>query len=495
MRGRAQERGYSRPISDLLLTPWIVIPVSVLIGIFLAGQFVHLTPRYVKLLFGMAVLLLVLRLPLSLSTTVFLVIFPVPTFVFLGDTDVIFIGLMMVVWIGSVVLRRHPRPVRTPIDWAILLYLGAHVLSFINLPDKDALMGALSNMAFLTAGVLLYVLLVNSLRTEAHLRRALLALCVTAIFVDVTAVVEYYRGIRLIPEWFIYAPAVVGQVTVGGRAGGVFGSHPLLADFSAILFYLEVVFAMRSRRILAKLLFYFLALMSLEMLFITANRGGAIIWAIGGVYFLWVMKRHINWMRVALSVPFVIAGGGAAILLTRRWFASALLLSRLIQTQLNRGIPEDRVLVWTTIVKKIPEHLWIGHGPFLSGLGSGAFWPHSAYLFYFYTVGLLGLLIFIRILFRVIAKSRPPREGIHFGRDPFPKVSQGLFHIMVVMFAIGQIRDEHQRGNVFVYFMWILFALAMVSTRIARAQETEARIAGETPADPGEATVRDGFGR
>ena len=38
------------------------------------------------------------------------------------------------------------------------------------------------------------------------------------------------------------------------------------------------------------------------------------------------------------------------------------------------------------------------------------------------------------------------------------------------MFALAQMRDEHQRRNVHVHWMWILFALALVSTRVVRSE-------------------------
>jgi hypothetical protein len=45
--------------------------------------------------------------------------------------------------------------------------------------------------------------------------------------------------------------------------------------------------------------------------------------------------------------------------------------------------------------------------------------------------------------------------------------------VQVVQFAMAQLRDEHQRGNVYIYIMWILFGLAVASQRIWREEEPE----------------------
>jgi len=49
----------------------------------------------------------------------------------------------------------------------------------------------------------------------------------------------------------------------------------------------------------------------------------------------------------------------------------------------------------------------------------------------------------------------------------------------------AQVRDEHQRGNVYLYVMWILFGLAAVSGRLVREARTRARTAEDrTPRQP-----------
>ncbi len=41
-----------------------------------------------------------------------------------------------------------------------------------------------------------------------------------------------------------------------------------------------------------------------------------------------------------------------------------------------------------------------------------------------------------------------------------------LMHIAIIQYMVGQLRTDHQRANVSVLFMWILFALGILARDI-----------------------------
>lgn len=456
---------YHRPLQELVFSPWIIVPLAVLIGWFLATQTTSVNPRYLKLTFGVAFLVAAVKFSLPQTLAGFMVVFTVPTFIFVGDTNTLFIALLAVIWLGKLTLRRAPRPIRSPIDWAILLYLGIHLLSFVNLDTAEAVRQSAKMMMFLASGCLLFVLLVNNIRTEAHLKLILNALCLTALLVDITGLVEYWFGYKMIPEWFLYS---AGQSFVDARVGAVFGSHALLADWSAMMFFLQVMLGMRSRKRSSKIWYYGLATLSVIMIFLTVNRGGAIAWGIGSLYFGFLMRHRIHWARTILIGPAIAAAMIAMQTLGADSMGRFRLVMRLAGTQLERGLPDTRVEVWTDTLHRIPNHLWIGHGPFYTNEGSelGKWaWPHSAYLFYLYTTGVLGLLTWLWILVKLLWLSFPGWK-VDFRSAPFALAARGIVHIQLVIFAAAQTRSDHQRGNVYLYVMWILFALAVITTRL-----------------------------
>ena len=399
---------YTRPWTEQVFSPWVLVPVAVLFGVFVAYQFFHLTPRYIKLVFAIFYMLAVARLPFYLAMCLFLAIFPAPTFVYFGDTNVIFIGLMSVIWIVRMRLGQLPRRLRSPIDMAILVYLLVHFLSMINLTSSYALKEAAQSMSFMTAGVLLFVLLYNAMRTEHQVIRGLQALSVVAVLVDVSAILEHYWGIWLIPMWLLHLPAMQGYFAEGARSGGIFGFHGLLADFSALNFYVMLVLGMRTRRVAAKAYYYALCALSLLMISNSANRGGAVLWALGALYFLWLYRGRIRLVRAAMALGVLAFAVGSVGLLNKDFLYKVQLYNRLVGTHFERGIPETRVAVWDRVLSRIPEHPWLGHGPYIEirlGAENRMFWPHSAYLFYLYTTGVVGLAVFLWILIKVLQEE------------------------------------------------------------------------------------------
>jgi O-antigen ligase len=472
--GMAQNRrgGYSRPLSELILSPWILVPLAIILGGFVALNFFQISGRYIKLIVAVLFFLAVTRLPFQYAMAIFLVIWPAPTYVYFADSNVIFIWVTLIVWTVRRTLGTLPGRVKTPIDWVILAYLGVHVLSFVNISDPGDLRAAGFNMVWITAGPLFFVLLANAFRTEKHLELGMKALCACALFVDITAIASFYFGVDVIPRWFLFSWVLDPEIEKGGRAGGIFGFHGLLADFSAMMFYLQIVMGMRARGRAAKTYYYLLAALSVLNIINSVNRGGAVIWVLGGVYFLWLYRRRLQWPKVLLGAT------GAAILVLMLGVANQAVLyrvrlfMRLGETTFTRGIvPENRLGVWTYILNRIPEHPWLGHGPFINfhrGTTGEIFWPHNAYLFYLYTIGGIGLAIFLWMLLKSIWITAP-RGWVDFKRGPLPRAAQALFHMCLIMFALAQLRDEHQRGNMYIYYMWLLFAFGMITTRMVRA--------------------------
>ena len=470
---RRRRPAYRRPIQELMFTPWVLLPAVLVVAAFLSQQFFQIQPRYIKLIVGLVLLITVVRLPLDKSLTLFMVIFPIPTFVFIGDTNVLFVGLLLVVWTSRMGLGLVPGPIRSPIDWAIAAYLSAHVISFLNVESAESVRRGLQVMSWMTAGPVLYFLLYNCIRTERQLLRLLQALCVLCLFVDLSVLVEYYgNGYKLVPEWYLWR----GGMTVSGRerVGGIFGFHGLLADFSAIMFYLQILMAMRAKTAKARVYYLGLCVLGLVNLALAVNRGGVLALVIGGVYFVFLAYRDIDWRKVLLVSPVLAVVYAAVEVTTGSFFTRMRVLGRISGTQLQGGVPENRVAVWSDILRRVPEHLWFGHGPFYDLGGVGTInrlqWPHSGYLFYLYTVGVFGLVTWVWILLKLIWKTLP-RRRVHFVHGSLSEAVSALVHVQIIMFAAVQLRDSHQRGNVYLYVMWILFALAAISLRLTKERK------------------------
>lgn len=454
-----------------LASPWFLLLLAVAVGVF-AAQLVlgTIPPRWVKATVGFVFLLALFRLPLYGVVALFLIAFPFPTFIFLGNSNVIFVLMLLIAWAIRVRLGLEPSPPRTYLDWACWLYIAVHIISLVNVDSGENLRNGLFQIQFLSAAVGLYFLVSKTIHNERQLRIAFQALAVTSLLVAVTGVMEYFvPKLELIPDWFI-APGPHGKrFGEGGRVGGVFRFHGLLADFCAMMFVLQAYMFIRSKNIAARGFYLLLMLSGLFLLFVTANRGGFIIWVAGLLTMLWIGRGGLTTRRVMVALPILLLVGVMLEAVVTRYGRVITLFWRLATTQLERGVPENRVEVWSAVLREIPNHLWIGHGPFYDlqggGTAMGRWWPHNAYLMYLWTTGVIGLAVFLWILFKVFWKSRPGSR-LRLGEVPFARGALVVAHVQILQFMLAQIRDEHQRGNVYVYLMWIYFGLAVAAERI-----------------------------
>jgi hypothetical protein len=488
MERRALSRADSpRTIPEWFVSPWFYILMALAVGV-IAAQLVtgHLAPRWIKALVGLVFLFGLFRLPLYGAVCFFLIAFPFPTYVFLGNTNIIFVAMMLAIWAIKVRLGREPVPPKTYLDFAAGAYILVHVLSFFNVSTKSNLFSGIFQLQFLGLAVGLYFLVAKVLRTEQHLRIALKSLAVTSLLVSITGVMEFFvPTLRLIPDWFISAGPSGLRFAEGGRVGGVFRFHGLLADFCAIMFMLQAYLFVRSKSVTARAFYAALMVAGVFQIFVTANRGGFIIWAIGLVYLVWIGRGGLTVRRVVVALPILLAAGVALEAATAKYGRVITLFQRLLTTQVERGVPDTRIEVWANVLREIPQHLWIGHGPYYDLLGGrsalGRQWPHSAYLMYLWTTGILGLLVFLWILGKTLVKSYPGGK-LRLGRVSFAHGAMAVAHVQVLQFALAQVRDEHQRGNVYPFLMWALIGLAVAARRIWKEEDSGIRPPrGEAP--------------
>jgi hypothetical protein len=135
-------------------------------------------------------------------------------------------------------------------------------------------------------------------------------------------------------------------------------------------------------------------------------------------------------------------------------------------------------MTWWPSIQKSMQHPFVGFGPYFD-IGKGLtfqFWPHNAYLYYLQTIGLVGLAAFLWIMTRIWKMSIKYRQyGQH--RDALADLL-ALLHVALVVFAIQQMRSDHQNSDYYPYHLWFIFGTITVAARLvqlrldARAAET-----------------------
>ncbi len=463
---------YSRRIQDWLRHPVLWVLLAAAVGAFLGSQVGGVSQRYTKLAIGVAYLFVLLRYPTFVGAGVFLMLYAFPTVIWLGNTNFIFTALLAIIWIVRAGLGTEGRPRGTYLDWPIVLYVAVHLLSLVNVGTPDDLSRSLLALRHLFIPILFYYTLVNVGRSERKLMFLTRMLTLSTILVFATAFLErFLPGVEFIPRWYVNVLGAQDIFAAEGprRIGGVM-MHSLMGDLSAFMTILQAYLAIRAKgRPLWRALHWLTAVAAVFVLSLTLNRGALVGMVAGFAYFLWIFSREVTWKRI-----FVGVGAFLGLLLLGektigRFEGNVTLLTRMAGTYFERGIPDTRRRTWAYAWERIMERPWLGHGPYYrlapEAPGVRVSWPHNAFLYYLYSVGVIGLPTFVFMVARAVKRTWAGRGLSVCGAS----LSQGLtavFHIGIVQFLIGQLRTDHQRGDVFVFYMWILFGMGVLAREV-----------------------------
>ncbi|MCK4305276.1 MAG: O-antigen ligase family protein [Candidatus Eisenbacteria sp.] len=473
---------YGTRIQDLLLKPAVWIVLAVLVGLFLGtlGGGMHYG-RFVKIVAAAIYVLVALRYPLFVGVGLFFIIYPYPAVIKFGSTNFIILIFLTALWVVRMALRREPRARRTPLDWAIVAYIAVHVFSLIHVENTWHLEKCLLALRNLMTPILLYYVVMNVARSRQRLLFLVEMFTISMMVVYFSSVMQrHFPGIVWLPQAFLAPIGGKGLFTevVTGRVGGIF-THALLGDSTAVMVILQIYLAIYYRqRPWMRAYHWFLAVASIYVLGLTGNRGGLMGFFLGLTYFLWLFSGEFSWRRFAIGATVIV---GLFVLeeaiLTH--YAKNTLLTRMFATRLEGGIPETRRHVWTYIWDRILENPVFGHGPYFEiGTylkGERAAWPHNAYIYYVYTIGLVGLPAYLYLAGRVLQRTWVGR-GFSVGDIPVERGLSAMFHIAAVQFLFGQLRTDHQRGDVFIYFMWIIFSLGLLAREVWDQQKSAPKV-------------------
>ncbi|MCK4414196.1 MAG: O-antigen ligase family protein [Candidatus Eisenbacteria sp.] len=461
-----------RRIQDLLLHPAVWVLLAVIVGNFLGSQAGGISQRYAKLAVGLFFIFVIFRYPTYIGAGIFLVLYAFPTTIQLGDTNVIFTILLAVAWMIRVGLGKELRPHRTYLDWAIVAYVAVHILSFVNISTPVALSRSLIAIRHLFVPIILYYTIVHVGHSERRLLFLSRMFTVSIAFLYFTAFMERFApGLEFIPQWYVTALGAEQLFAEGvrHRIGGVL-THALMGDLAAIGCVHQMYLAIRAKgKPLWRIGHWFLVLVSVYIVSLTGNRG-ALIAMLGGLfYFFWIFGGEISLKRVlvGLTIFFALLMVGEKTL--GRFEGNVTLLTRMAGTYVERGVPDTRRQAWAYAWDLIRERPFLGHGPYFgheeASPGGKAVWPHNAFLYYFFSIGLVGLPCYLLLLWRVWRRTWAGKR-LKVGGISLARGLTAVWHIALVQFIIGQMRTDHQRGDVYVYLMWIIFAFGILAREL-----------------------------
>jgi len=432
--------------------------------------------RWIKLMIGMTVVVTLLSTRLSTGVGVFLLASVFPAYIVTGPTNFALAVLVTVSWLARSAMGGVARPSRTPCDLFLMGLTLAYALSWLNVPrDPDVMLAAWHHTQNHLGALMIFYVTYTAVEDERDLTTLTRFMLALAALIYVVALVEVVTGVSITGLGAVRE----ARYTLGGgavRAGGLLGSHDMLADFCSMNAPLQLFLFYRARRPALRFVVGLIALLGVVVLFMTSNRGGFVGYTLGVFYLALLLRRDLGTRAVAMGSMAVV---GLFIVVDAILTQAGRTLSifyRLQQTRFYGLLPETRVGVFEHFKSRIVENFWLGEGPFyrLSSRfpGEYVFWPHNSLAYYWATVGILGLVSYLGLCIQVIVKSwqeRARRLGDGTAADVLL-----VLHVMVVVMLVTQQRTDFQRGFVFIYYIFFLLGFTMGTWKLARRRRWEA---------------------
>ena len=458
-----------------------VIPIAtmVVVGAFFAAQqAVRPSHRAIKALVLMSLVALMFRFDMVYSVYLFALLFPFPSGISIGSSNNVLMTIIPMIWAVRATSGKMPLMRRSAVDAAVAVFLLAHVVSLINVNDTFTLarsIGVLWRQFTACAFFYTIFLFVND---EEKLFRFGKVMTFACFLVMTTAVTElFFPGATLIPGW-IGLTTRLGEGELshriqGLRVGGSFESHGMLADYGTQLLLFMVFFFLRARNPAEKAFWAVSVGTTIIAVLATANRGATagllLAFALALVYF----RRTIGAARLVLMVTLGLAGLVALDTVLSEKTIAVSVIDRFTHTEFEGVVPDTRTMTWKPAVLEALERPFIGHGPYYdTGVGlTRRFWPHNGYIFYFFTLGLLGLGAFLWVIWRVFRESRLWRHPA-LRRTPLGNFL-ALAQIWLLVLAFEQQRTDHQRDDIYPYIVWMCFGVVVAAASIARRRIAE----------------------
>ncbi len=456
-------------VQDAMFHPIVWILIAVAIGAFLGTQAVGTAQRYTKLLVALVFVFAIFRFPSFVGVGIFLLLYPFPARIQIGSTNMIFIVLLAVAWMIRMGLNKEPRIQRTDLDWPIFAYLAVHILSLINVESMPLLVNSLNSLLALAVPILFYYIVVHVTDDERKFFFLIRMFTISVTVLYLMAFLERFAPhVQLLPRWYV---SVLGAWDPDPdsvqRVGGMI-SNVMMSDMAAIFVILQLFLMFRSRSGW-RWVHGGLAVVSIYVLSITGNRGGPIALLVGGLYFLWIFRREVTVKRMLAAAAMFVGVALIAEQSLGRIEGNITLFNRFSDTYFERGLPDTRRVTWMYAWNMIKENPLLGHGPYFSHQeiypGLKPVWPHNGFLFYLFTIGFIGLPTFLFLLGQVLRRTWAG-HGLRVREISLARGMMAVMHIATVQFIIGQMRSDHQRGDVYIYLMWILFAFGILARRL-----------------------------
>ena len=381
-------------------------------------------------------------------------------------------GLALIVFTAFLLKGRIRR---FPLLFLVFAVMLAYLMSFTQTP-RATYPDHMFYLVALCSNFALFYIVYNYLCRSGDVRGFFNTLLWMNILVDLYCFAQLIVGFGPGAEIVGVGDLSLQQNRWDSRLAGPFGAVGITAEYLVIQILLLLHMYLHEAGRGKKLLVAAVAIANLAFLVATGNRGGFLV-LIGGVllYLVW-FRRELGFGRLLASVAFggVMLAVVSVVIVTYTDFN--VLYSRLLSTEVKEGVPDSRSVVWPLAWERILDAPVLGHGPRLRlieeeirRIPGHIFmpYPHNAYLFLLYTVGVAGWLAWVAFFFALFLRFGRARNNSH--PDPFVARLPKLSTLILVVFVIDQIKIEMFRFDLADYqqIVFVLFGGLLAAAWVA----------------------------
>lgn len=362
----------------------------------------------------------------------------------------ILILIVFITWIIKLVLKKQLASLCFPWLKTILLILIVASYSVFISSDLRSALGLWK--AYFLEPILLYLVIVNVLKTPKQIKSVILAMMASALFVSIVAALQYFGWRPSLEPWISQTPKRVTSIFDFPNSIGLYLAPIIALSLAIFLNPLKKVFSRES-------LFYLLIIiLGLASLFFSLARGALLGMMVALIFVSFFNKyKKLLWLTIII---IIIAG---LIAPQTRHEAQKIL-------SLKDTSTDVRVVLWQgtwNLIKARP----------LQGAGLGGFpalyekyrlikhtefplYPHNIFLNFWVELGIVGLGLFITIFVRFFRQGAKKLAQLK-NKESSELNRQLIIALMAALIAIisyGMVDVPYFKNDLSAMF-WILMAL------------------------------------
>jgi len=385
------------------------------------------------------------------------------------------VGLLLIPAMQYILCQREPIILAPAMPW-LAAFCGIQLLSTLFADDKVAAMSAV--FAYLSEGLLLFLLITNTVRTPAMLRQVTWVLLFAGFFMGGLVIFQkvtdtYWRdylGFAQVsePDWNSY-----GEHEGGRWPSGPIGDKNYFAQFLLLLFPLGLFRFWNESNRLLRWAALIATITILGGVGLTGSRGGAIGFVATGA--VMIMLRYVSWRQV-LSMVVV---SGLLLMLLPEYRSRIASIAGVVTNLRGDDVRETDTAVLGRLSEMAAASLVFCEHPLL-GVGPGNFplyfvekadllgfrvhgderRAHCLYLEIAAETGVPGILLFVLVLGITMSNLYRGHNMTRSAQDK--SMTAAYLLAMVVMTTTGVFLSF-----AYVRYSWMIIGLSSVAARLA----------------------------